>query len=67
MKDEYGLNDYHKPSDEFNEKTWILDGAIEDLQVLYTLGQRIAAAEKWPEWKNKSEFKAIREKVLAQK
>jgi Zn-dependent M28 family amino/carboxypeptidase len=67
LKDEYGLNDYHKPSDEFNEKTWVLDGAIEDLQLLYTLGQRLAAVEKWPEWKNKSEFKAIREKALAQK
>jgi len=67
LNDEYGLNNYHKPSDEFNEKTWVLDGAIEDLQLIYSLGQRIAAAEKWPGWKEKSEFKTIREKSLAQK
>ena len=67
LKDEYGTNDYHKPSDEFNEKTWVLDGAIEDLELLYKLGQRIAAAENWPGWRNKSEFKAIREKSLVKK
>jgi Zn-dependent M28 family amino/carboxypeptidase len=67
LKDEYGLNDYHKPSDEFNEKTWVLDGAIEDLQLIYTLGQRIGSAESWPAWKEKSEFKPIREKALARK
>jgi Zn-dependent M28 family amino/carboxypeptidase len=67
LKDEYGLNDYHKPSDEFDKKTWVLDGAIEDLQLLYILGQRIATMETWPGWKEKSEFKPIREKALARK
>lgn len=64
LKDEYGTNDYHKPSDEYDEKTWVLEGAIQDLELIYYLGLRLASTEKWPQWKPGSEFKAIREKKL---
>jgi Zn-dependent M28 family amino/carboxypeptidase len=53
---------YHRPSDEFDAKVWVLDGAIADLQLLFQVGKRLAFASKWPEWKTGSEFKAIREK-----
>ena len=64
LKDEYSSKNYHRPSDEFNDKTWTLEGAIQDLGLIYTVGQRIASEEKWPQWKAGSEFKAIREKSL---
>ena len=67
LKDEYGTNDYHRPSDEFDRKKWVLDGAIQDIELLYALGLRLAATSKWPQWKNGSEFKSIREKSLALK
>lgn len=63
MKDEYGSRYYHRPSDEF-DGTWTLEGAIQDLGLIYAIGQRIASEEKWPQWKAGSEFKAIREKSL---
>jgi Zn-dependent M28 family amino/carboxypeptidase len=63
LKDEYGTNNYHKPSDEY-DKTWVLEGAIQDVELIYNLGQRLASIEKWPQWKPGSEFKAIREKNL---
>ena len=62
LKDEYSSKYYHRPSDEFDHNTWILEGAIQDLGLIYTVGQRIASEEKWPQWKAGSEFKAIREK-----
>ena len=64
LKDEYSSKYYHRPSDEFDHNTWILEGAIQDLGLIYTVGQRIASEEKWPQWKAGSEFKAIREKSL---
>jgi Zn-dependent M28 family amino/carboxypeptidase len=62
MKDEYTEKHYHRPSDQYDAATWKLDGAIDDLQLLFRVGRRLAFGKKWPEWKTGSEFKAIREK-----
>lgn len=62
MEDEYTEKNYHRPSDEYDAATWKLDGAIDDLQLLFRVGRRLAFDKKWPEWKTGSEFKAIREK-----
>ena len=59
-RDEYTTNDYHKASDEV-KPDWDLAGAIEDLQLLFQVGYRVAAAQQWPEWKPGTEFKAKRE------
>lgn len=61
MIDDYVKNDYHRPSDEYNAATWNLDGAIDDLKLLFAVGNRLAFDHQWPVWKRGSEFKAIRE------
>ena len=53
---------YHAPSDEYDTAIWKLDGAIDDLQLMFRVGKRIAFGTKWPEWKTGSEFKSIRGK-----
>ena len=58
-EDEYREQHYHRPSDEYN-KDWNLDGAIEDLKLMFLVGKRLATEEKWPGWKEGSEFKAKR-------
>ena len=60
LEDEYRDKHYHRPSDEF-DTTWTMEGAIDQLKLLYLVGKRIAFEEKWPEWKPGSEFKAIRD------
>ena len=62
MNDAYTEKHYHRPSDEYDAATWKLDGAIDDLQLLFTIGRRLAYGQHWPQWKTGSEFKAIREK-----
>jgi Zn-dependent M28 family amino/carboxypeptidase len=57
--DEYRDQHYHRPSDEISDD-WNLDGAIEDLKLLFMVGKQIAAKEKWPAWKEGSEFKKLR-------
>lgn len=54
--EEYRAKHYHRPSDEYHED-YNVEGAIEDLKLLYLVGKRLAAQEKWPEWKKGSEFK----------
>lgn len=62
-EDEYREKHYHRPSDEYNTN-WNLDGGIEDLKLLFLVGKRLALEEKWPGWKEGSEFKEIRKKSM---
>ena len=39
---------------------WDLAGAAEDLQLLMTVGHRVAEADLFPEWKPGTEFRSIR-------
>jgi Zn-dependent M28 family amino/carboxypeptidase len=60
---EYEDNDYHKPSDQV-KPDWDLSGAVEDAQFVLTVGQLLVQADKYPEWKPGTEFKALRDKSL---
>jgi Zn-dependent M28 family amino/carboxypeptidase len=62
LSEEYRSKQYHKPADEFDASQWDLKSSIDDLQLLFQVGKRIASEETWPQWKDGSEFKAIREK-----
>jgi Zn-dependent M28 family amino/carboxypeptidase len=62
LSEEYRSKQYHKPADEFNPSQWDLESSIGDLQLLFQVGKRIAFEDTWPQWKDGSEFKAIREK-----
>jgi Zn-dependent M28 family amino/carboxypeptidase len=62
-RDEYTEKDYHKVSDEI-KPDWDLSGAVEDAQLLATIGYRVAQGEKYPEWKPGSEFKAKRDETM---
>ena len=62
-REEYTQKDYHKVSDEIKAE-WDLTGAIDDAQLLMTIGYRIAQDEKFPEWKTGSEFKAKRDQMM---
>jgi len=63
----YDKNRYHQPNDEFDAKSWRSDGIAADALLLYTLGRRLAESREWPEWKEGSEFRAIRESSAAQR
>uniref|UniRef100_UPI00404798BB M28 family metallopeptidase n=1 Tax=Algoriphagus sp. TaxID=1872435 RepID=UPI00404798BB len=61
LQDEYTAVYYHKPADSYDPKRWNLDGAVDDVQLLYQVGRNLANSARWPGWKEGSEFKAIRD------
>jgi hypothetical protein len=63
VRDEYTERDYHKPSDVVRPN-WDLTGAREDLKAFFAVGYRVAEADKRPDWKPGTEFKAKREAML---
>jgi Zn-dependent M28 family amino/carboxypeptidase len=62
-QDEYTQKDYHKVSDQV-KPDWDLSGAAEDAKVILEVGYRVAQADRFPEWKPDSEFRARRETML---
>ena len=64
LKDDYFTYNYHRPSDNYDPKTWNLAGAAEDIELLFQVGKKLAFSNAWVQWKPTSEFKAIREKSL---
>ena len=61
QEDDYIAKHYHSPSDEFNS-TWTFEGGMQDMDLLFMIGKRLAFETSWPKWKPGSEFKSIREK-----
>ncbi|MEP6593426.1 MAG: M28 family metallopeptidase, partial [Acidobacteriota bacterium] len=62
-RDEYTEIDYHSPSDQI-KPDWDLSGAVEDAQLFFAVGYRVANADAFPEWTAGNEFKARREASL---
>ena len=63
MVEAYEKNDYHQPSDEFQE-SWDFSGAVEDMRLAFWLGCRVADAPEMPRWNKGDEFEAARLKAL---
>jgi len=61
---EYTASNYHRPSDEYIPEEWDLRGLVQDAELYFAVGQRLANEDTFPKWKEGSEFKAIREKGL---
>ncbi len=64
--DEYTAQRYHQPADQI-DSTWDLTGGLQDVELVYAIGEKLANSRAWPEWKAGSEFKAIRDKSAAER
>ncbi len=60
----YGKDHYHGPKDEYDAATWKVDGAIEDLELLYGVGKQLAGGDAWPNWYDGNPFKANRDAMM---
>ncbi len=59
--EDYTANRYHKPADNY-DPDWNWGGAVQDLQVYYGLGRKLADdTTLWPNWYPTAEFRAIRD------
>jgi len=64
LEDAYVTNFYHQVTDTIRPD-WTLEGAVQDMETLYDLGQRVARAAAWPQWKPGNEFKARRDAMMS--
>jgi Zn-dependent M28 family amino/carboxypeptidase len=61
LEEDYVAHHYHAPSDEYNPN-WTFEGGLQDMELLFMIGKKLAFETSWPAWKPGSEFRAIREK-----
>jgi Zn-dependent M28 family amino/carboxypeptidase len=64
QQEKYEANDYHQPSDELRPD-WDFSGAVEDGQLFFYLGEKVANETAMPRWNPGDEFEAARKKALA--
>jgi len=62
-REEWEATNYHQPSDELKD-WWTFDGMVEDVQLYFYLGEKVAQADKMPEWKKGDEFEQARKDAL---
>ncbi|MFC1481620.1 M28 family metallopeptidase [Candidatus Neomarinimicrobiota bacterium] len=63
QKDIYTAQRYHAPSDEYDPE-WDLRGTIDDLNLVFEVGQKLAKETHFPNWTEGNEFKAIRDSMM---
>ena len=57
---------YHQPDDEFSP-SWDLSGTADDAVLLHAVGRDLANNASWPQWSADSEFRAIRDRIEAER
>jgi Zn-dependent M28 family amino/carboxypeptidase len=62
--DDFTAQKYHKVGDEYSADA-DLRGGVEDLQLLYAVGARLAEEKTFPNWNRDSEFRAARDRSRA--
>ncbi|WP_308365327.1 MULTISPECIES: M28 family peptidase [unclassified Microbulbifer] len=58
---DYVSNCYHKTCDAW-DPNWDLTGAVQDISAIRMIMSDLGSSTRWPEWKEGSEFKAIRDR-----
>ncbi|WP_373524413.1 M28 family metallopeptidase [Aquiflexum sp.] len=61
LEEKYNSAVYHKPSDNYDPENWDYEAMLGDIQLLYEVGKKLSNSTDWPNWKEGSEFKTIRD------
>lgn len=65
LEEDYTDNRYHQPADEY-DSSWTFEGGLQDMQLLFSVGEKLAGESTFPKWKEGSEFKAVRDNMMRQ-
>ncbi|MGZ8336380.1 MAG: M28 family peptidase [Allosphingosinicella sp.] len=62
----FTANCYHQPCDDWSPD-WNLRGAAQDGALAYRIGHALAFSNEWPQWRENSEFHAVRARTAPQR
>jgi Zn-dependent M28 family amino/carboxypeptidase len=58
------MENYHKPSDNYEPDKWHFDGMIDDIKVYFEVGYDLSISKEFPEWNPGFPFKSVRDKMM---
>ena len=58
------MENYHKPSDNYEPDKWNFEGMIEDIKVYFETGYNLSCTDEFPNWNNGVVFKEARDKMM---
>jgi len=61
QENNYIRTSYHQPADQLDLDYWDLQGMLDDAVLLFNVGYQLSIEDTFPQWKEGSEFKSIRE------
>ena len=64
FEEEYTKYRYHKVADEY-DNSWDLSGIKQVSDILLDMGYDLANSEDWPNWYEGTEFRGLRDEMLA--
>jgi Zn-dependent M28 family amino/carboxypeptidase len=63
-EDDYIAHHYHQVTDTIDPR-WDLSGAVQQIELLFRIGDSLAQTAAYPQWNLDTEFRAVREKTLS--
>jgi Zn-dependent M28 family amino/carboxypeptidase len=66
LQKDYTTKRYHQPDDEYLP-SWDFSGVVSDGALLHAVGRNLATSNRWPNWSDDSEFRAIRDRSAGER
>jgi Zn-dependent M28 family amino/carboxypeptidase len=57
QSEKWTLENYHKPSDNYEPDKWDFDGMLEDIKIYFEVGYDLSISMEFPKWNPSSPFK----------
>ena len=61
VESNYVTDIYHHPADNYDEKSWNVEGLLEDTRLFFAVGYKLCNETTFPQWKDGIEYKAVRQ------
>ena len=66
VKDKWIMENYHKPSDNYEPEKWNFDGLTDDIRIFFETGYDLSISNDFPNWNPGSPYKALRDSMMRQ-
>jgi Zn-dependent M28 family amino/carboxypeptidase len=63
-EEKWVMENYHKPSDNYEPDKWDFDGLIDDVKIYFEVGYDLSISKDFPKWKEGFQFKPLRDKMM---
>lgn len=64
QSEKWTMENYHKPSDNYEPEKWNFEGMIDDIKIYFEVGYDLSISKEFPQWSPGFPFKPLRDKMM---